>query len=130
MAKYTCTHCKKKTFSSPFSLTRHIERCRKDRPPGKEARCPECKDMFRAVGIGSHRRIAHGVIGTSRESLRKRAVKAVRHGAVVDHGTDVLQMGEVAKNLLEQAKKHQELCKEHAEKAVHLTRLAAKLKKI
>jgi len=77
---YTCNICRD-PFKNRFELTTHLKYCKKGlRPPGKEGDivCPECQEKFPILGIASHRRAKHGIVGTSRWARRDRKIKAAR----------------------------------------------------
>jgi len=61
-AGWACPVCGKTGFSTARGASKHLTACTAEPVP-----CPACGTLVNPVGLGSHRRNAHGIAGTSRQ---------------------------------------------------------------
>jgi uncharacterized C2H2 Zn-finger protein len=114
---YKCVRCPGRSFQNQFALTAHLRFCKNGgRTVGKDPlKCPECGEIFNRKGLGSHRKSAHDIAGTSRWRKYAKTTK---------NGNGVLSpSSQMAKTLRGQAEQYRV-------KAEKLEKLAAELETI
>jgi transcriptional regulator with PAS, ATPase and Fis domain len=131
MKKYSCSVCSK-TVSGALALTKHIRDCKSGKlaRKGQKPACEDCgKVMHNWSALGAHRFRAHGILGKSRWSVKKRSMKtrAARGVAAVMMSGESPAGKDLIGQLLQNASKYRQDAQALVAKASKLEGMAKEL---